>query len=185
MSKDKRSVHTDALDTLGKIIDDSCKRDAIHLAVEPVKAGEKLSPGQDITVRGGKAYSSGSKLYGIVDPFLKKDVKEGDMFWLIIYPRTIKSLRHVWEHPDFDSKDEEREQSIRNSENWLRKFCEETDCPPYYEVMAAALRNPDGDTIHISGEDASGDIPDEFWNHVENISGMKWPKRPQYFSCSC
>lgn len=37
---DKRSVSTDALETLGTIIDDRAGRDAIHLAVEPVHAGE-------------------------------------------------------------------------------------------------------------------------------------------------
>lgn len=31
---DKRSVFTDALETLGTIIDDTQKRDAIHLAFE-------------------------------------------------------------------------------------------------------------------------------------------------------
>lgn len=40
---DKRSVATDALETLGTIIDDKQKRDAIHLAVEPVVAGERGS----------------------------------------------------------------------------------------------------------------------------------------------
>ena len=42
MGSDKRSVATDALETLGTIIDDTQKRDAIHLAVEPVVAGERL-----------------------------------------------------------------------------------------------------------------------------------------------
>ena len=50
MKKDKRSVVTDALETLGNIIDDTCKRDAIHLAVEPCIAGEVLSPGDHIGV---------------------------------------------------------------------------------------------------------------------------------------
>ncbi len=47
MSED-RSVHTDALHTLGSIIGESEKRDAIHLAVEPVVAGERLTPGQNV-----------------------------------------------------------------------------------------------------------------------------------------
>lgn len=179
---DKRAVHTDALDTLGKLIDDTCKRDAIHLAVEPVIAAETLKPGQHVTVRGKKAYLSGSKLVGIVDPFLEKNVLEGEMCWLIIYPRTITSLRHVWEHPDFDT---EREENVRKSEEWLKHFCDTNDCPPYYDVMEAALKNPGTEALYFSGQDAHGSIPDEFWDHVENITGKKLAERPTYFSCSC
>lgn len=39
MSADKRSIHTDALHTLGTIIGEGEKRDAIHIAVEPCIAG--------------------------------------------------------------------------------------------------------------------------------------------------
>lgn len=99
---DKRSVHTDALATLGKIIDETQKRDAIHLAVEPVIAGEDLKPGQHITVENGIARKTriGEGL-GIVDPFLPKTVMQGERFWFVMYPRTIRSLRHVWSHPAF------------------------------------------------------------------------------------
>lgn len=65
---DKRSVSTDALETLGTIIDDRAGRDAIHLAVEPVKAGERLQPGQHIGVASGLAYATvACKKLGIVD----------------------------------------------------------------------------------------------------------------------
>jgi hypothetical protein len=103
MSADKRTVATDALATLGTIIDDKQKRDAIHLAVEPVIAGEPLCPGSHITIRGGMAYGATVGLgHGIVDPFLNIDVIEiGQRFWFIMYPRMVQSLRHVWTHPAF------------------------------------------------------------------------------------
>lgn len=105
MSADKRSVHTDALSTLGKIIGAEEKRDAIHLAVEPVIAGHPLIPGQEIGIKyvdnQPTAYSSGVKLTGIVDPFLKVPVVTGERCWMILFPRQIASLRHVWSHPDF------------------------------------------------------------------------------------
>lgn len=50
MSED-RAVFTDALHTLGTVIDATQGRDAIHLAVEPVIAGEMLKPGQDVGFR--------------------------------------------------------------------------------------------------------------------------------------
>ena len=106
MSADKRTPHTDALDTLGMIHEYNEHRDAIHLGVEPIEAGESLEAGQHIGIGSdGKAYSATKnhdiKAVGIVDPFLSVTVKKGERFWLVVYPRAITSLRHVWEHPDF------------------------------------------------------------------------------------
>lgn len=98
---DKRSVTTDALETLGQIISENEKRDAIHLAVEPVIATEKLYPGQDVGANG-----TTKNPVGIVDPFLKSPVFPGQRFWLVVYPRQIHSLRHVWTHPAFDDEKE-------------------------------------------------------------------------------
>lgn len=101
---DKRTVSTDALETLGTIIGPGEKRDAIHLAVIPVIAGQDLLPGQDVGVSGCMAITACEKI-GIVDPFLTKLVSKGQYFWLVIYPRKITSLRHVWSHPAFDDAD--------------------------------------------------------------------------------
>jgi hypothetical protein len=104
MTADNRSVFTDALETLGTIIDDTQKRDAIHLAVEPVQADEKLYPGQHIGLKhNGKAGITGIPS-GIVDPFLSGPVFPDQWFWLVVFPRKITSLRHVWTHPAFDEK---------------------------------------------------------------------------------
>lgn len=106
MSADKRTPHTDALDTLGMIHEYNEHRDAIHLGVEPIEAGESLKASVHIGIGSdGKAYSITKnpdiKPVGIVDPFLSVTVKKGERFWLVVYPRAITSLRHVWEHPDF------------------------------------------------------------------------------------
>lgn len=102
---DKRSVSTDALETLGMIHFRPEARDAIHLAVLPVEAGMPLKRGEDIGIgTDGKAYNKDAnvKLVGIVDPFLPgSGAQRGDRFWLVVYPRMITSLRHVWDHPDF------------------------------------------------------------------------------------
>lgn len=74
---DKRSVATDALETLGTIIDDKQKRDAIHLAVMPVIAGVVLPPGMHVSATNGVAMPAvpGEGL-GIVDPFLMVPPKD-------------------------------------------------------------------------------------------------------------
>lgn len=199
----ERKVATDALETLGTIIDENQKRDAIHLAVEPVTAGQVLSPGEHITVKGGVAYNAKiGKGLGIVDPFLQRQVKKGERFWFVMYPRQVHSLRHVWTHPDFPdevgtsappSKDK------AESEAWLRNFCNTTDCPDYERLMELIDKGElktdydsyeaggrvDHDYIYIWGEDAHGIIPPEFWDHAEVVLGRKLTMRPGYFTCSC
>ena len=105
---DSRTPSTDALDTLGMIHWKPEKRDAIHLAVEAVKASRALIPGQRIGIVNGFAYPEGFVLmgktvpyHGIVDPFLKHGPNEGQSFWFVMKPREVRSLRHVWEHEDF------------------------------------------------------------------------------------
>lgn len=107
MTADRRSVSTDALGTLGSVLteEDPHTRDAIHLAVMCVTAGERLAPGASVGFREdvgyGIAYETGDHL-GIVDPFIDRHVQKGEKFWMVVKPRTITSLRHVWDHPAFD-----------------------------------------------------------------------------------
>lgn len=193
---DKRSVATDALETLGTIIDDTQKRDAIHLAVEPVTAGEKLYPGQKIYLINKYAYAAKPTQthVGIVDPFLDEPVFPEQKFWLIVPPRQITSLRHVWTHPSFPEEVvsptlSEQEQNKKDSEKWIRDFVSRSDCPDYDTLMAAVrLYSPDyDDYLHFSGRDAHGEIPDEFWYHAGVVLGRTFniSESPKYFSCSC
>lgn len=198
MSKSKHTVATDALETLGSIIGDGAGRDAIHLAVEPSIAAETLYPGQHVGfVDGGIGRCKAP--VGIVDPFLVGAVHVGQRFWLVVYPRQITSLRHVWTHPAFD----EAQIAVIGpdkaaSEEWLRDFCAHSDCPGYDSVMAvinggsgvqldeySGRSRIDGDYMHFDGSDAHGEIPDEFWDHIEIVTGKKATHRASYFSCSC
>lgn len=86
---------------LGEILHGQNFRDAIHIAVAPVIAGEEMNPGDHIEFYGGKAYRSYSDTIGIVDPFLKGAVNRGESFYMFLYPNTITSLRHEWTHPAF------------------------------------------------------------------------------------
>lgn len=208
---DKRKVSTDALETLGMIIGDDEKRDAIHLAVEPVIAGARLYPGQDIGLQDGKAMPAavgkaiaGVDALGIVDPFLKEPVNAGERFWLVVYPRQIQSLRHVWSHPAFaDEVGTPAPMTKESSEKWLREWVRDADCPKYETVMDAlktvlnggvwSLNDDevycrlDEEYLFFGGIDAHDDIPPEFWDHVEVVLGVTIPKekRAESFSCSC
>jgi hypothetical protein len=86
------------------------------------------------------------------------------------------------------------------SETWLRNFCATNDCPSYEYVMEAVTSEEnsgrrygdedygwtkDGEYLHFNGSDAHGEIPQEFWDHVEKVTGKRIRTRPAYFSCSC
>lgn len=187
-----RKLTTDALETLGTIIDEKAGRDAIHLAVEPSIAAHELQPGAHVGFRENGVGICDNPV-GIVDPFLKSPVKQGQRFWLVVYPRQITSLRHVWTHPAFGEA--VTSEKKKNSEAWLRRFCEQSGSPRYERVIEliekGTVKSEYGDSymdeeyLHFNGSDAHGSIPPEFWDHVENVLGKKMTQRPTYFSCSC
>ena len=198
---DKRSVSTDALQTLGTLdLGEDAGRDAIHLACEPVIAGENLIPGINIGIKDGKAYSKnqkGLKMLGIVDPFLTKNVKPGEKFWLIVYPRQITSLRHVWSHPDFPEDEivlkpavtikTVGKSSIEIAEDWLRAYADSID-ESYEYVMDVADSHQKGSwgNYIIQGERFEGEsTPDEFWDYYAIVRNNPNPERTSFFSCSC
>jgi hypothetical protein len=90
---------------LGRLIEDGDRRrDAIHIAIAPVTAAERLMPGQHVgLIREDNLELVGpcDRTIGIVDPFLSDKVEPGQRFWLFLYPGTIAGLRHVWTHPAF------------------------------------------------------------------------------------
>jgi hypothetical protein len=188
LSADKRSVSTDALETLGTFLQEGEKRDAIHLAVEPVIAGEKLRPGQHLVLRGGKAYACDkhSGAIGIVDPFLPWDASPGDRFWLVVLPRKITSLRHVWTHPDFPVE-QDLELGMSESERYIHDLAEQVGFS-YKRLMEGARAALEYDDYLVGGNDMQGvSTPPEFWDHYEKVTKEKVPpnKRNNFFSCSC
>ncbi len=187
----------DAVATMGTILpDDVGGRDAVHVAVISVRSVGVLAPGQHVGFKSAPAENGSVGIVdepiGIVDPFLSAMVRAGERFWLYLYPRTITSLRHNWTHPAFS-------EAVRGeayappsqkltSEQWLRDFVARSDCPPYEIVIGAAMAAAEGggEYVHFDGQDAHGEIPEEFWGHLAAVTGRKFDgSHPQYFSCSC
>lgn len=176
---------------LGQIITTPQARDAIHIAVVPVVADDKLRPGEKVWLENGKARLGSINSIGVVDPFLLGSVEPGQTFWLFLNPGSITSLRHEWTHPAFAAPAPIPADKSA-SEQWLRDFAQRSDCPGYFELMGKAAAFCDGDTgwseeyLHFDGSDAHGEIPPEFWTHFEVVTGKR-PEgaKPTYFSCSC
>lgn len=193
----------DAVATMGGLLpDDAGGRDAVHVAVFSAYAAETVFPSQPIGITGitraqdHEVAAANVPLIAIVDPFLAMAVQAGQRFWAYLLPRTITGLSHQWQHPAFGAGAEKvyaTPSSKLASEQWLRDFCSRSDCPSYEKTLSLAaeradgLDDPwDGEYLHVSGYDAHGEIPPEFWNHVENVIGRPIKgTRAKYFSCGC
>lgn len=187
----KRSVSTDALETLGTIIDEKEKRDAIHLAVTPMVAIEKLYAGQDVGLVEGGASTKAPKMQGIVDPFLKVPVQPGQRFWMVLYPRMVTSLRHVWSHPEFSDEEGVAAKDPRGPKaRAVQVIQDEADLHgvDYDELLAYAKEFVEYGSYQVQGGRWEGmGVGDEFWDAYELVTGttVESGNRGGIFSCSC
>lgn len=180
---------------IGHLIEGFAERDAIHVPVIPLVAGERLYRSSRFRLFSGSrdvalsATYIGAKAIGIVDPFLwGLFVEKDERFWGFLFPGTLVGIRHHWSHPDFDSP-----RIITNEhEKWLRDFCDRWNFD-YDELRDAGVGTSDWREIIARGVDLHS--PDElgedlglFWEHLEAMTGMKFddPHRSGVvWSCSC
>lgn len=172
--------------TLGLIITGEANRDAIHIAVAPVSSDETLSPGQRVALVPGdctKVKSSTSNIIGIVDPFLRNQVPPGSQFYLLLFPKTITSLRHEWTHPQFVQS----VPTLGLSDKWMLRYAAEIGLE--YDDLIRGARDwiLGGEYLNrgplLEGVELHGD----FWMHYEVITGTKVnpDKKESFFSCAC
>lgn len=198
---------------IGKLIECERFKDAIHIAVAPVTAAERLAPGQDIGLVAPDTAGRSNTPIGIVDPFIKGLILPGQRFYMFLYPGTITSLRHDWVHPAFEDPVpaepvlavpvraalvpltpvlvppalESFEQD--SSRRWIEGFADRIRLD-YDEVMKAARIWIERQDYYIfDGRDTPEECDNEsadFWKHYEILTGTKVeaPKE-NFFSCSC
>lgn len=193
---DAGSLAGTALETMGGIMTEDQGRDAVHLAAIAVRSDERLFPSQHIGLVGDKKVSASAiELVGIVDPFLMAPVVPGEWFWLIIYPRTITSLRHEWKHPAFDDAAvKAASDAVSESERWIQDYADGLDIT-YNTLMRGArdwLESKRGGASWgeylVQGGTLEGvSTSDEFWKHYERVTGevVADDHRQNFFSCSC
>lgn len=179
----------DTQSLIGKILDSPQERDAIHIAVAPVVAVSNLEPGAHCGIDG-----TAKNPIGVVDPFLRGQVRRGQTFWLFLYPNTITALRHNWTHPAFASKPIVSTPDRSASETWMRAWAvqhtpggyyDDEDGLPVDEEVAYALAINAGHEHSVGPyEDARDHIDNEWWTHWEAITGCRG-QRGEYFNCSC
>ena len=160
-------------------------RDAIHMAVIPVTADERLHPGAPVSIAEHRAVLAPvADAVGVVDPFLPDFVEKGQRFWLLLKPGSITGLRHEWSHPEFPSRLVADIAEHEESERWLREFI--GDAESYgdtFEGVIDDLVAGRGGTLYGREESQA---PEEFWFHLERFTGIAVPRAGnEYFVCRC
>jgi len=187
---------------LGKIITTEKHRDAVHIAVAPVVASERLHPGERIGfVADGGMLVEGvpdAAAIGIVDPFLRSAVAKDQRFWMYLNPGSITSLRHDWTHPALPNIQQvisgecnyagaaivdEKQVAI----NWMKNAAIQLGVT-YEELIEDDCDLVTGDYIN-NGEtirDRWRELADDFWKHHKVITGKETPEYDRGgFTCSC
>lgn len=84
---------------LGKNPDELGVKDAIHVAIVSCVAGSAIKRGGRVTLNdNGHAEMCDVGGFGVADPFIG-DIARGEKFWVMMYPDSIASVAHAWEHP--------------------------------------------------------------------------------------
>lgn len=177
---------------VGNLVDSKAPRDAIHVAIVAVQAGEWLNPGEKVTMLQGRAYiAQAQRALGVVDPFLSEGVGRLDWFYLFLNPGSITSLRHEWTHPAFAAE--------------VKVESHQSDNMDFFVRIAGILGKPVGELLYKAeqafddddggicfGEDLDGWPSDEqvkeFWQRFANHMGKPLPPnilQTAYFSCAC
>lgn len=168
---------------LGHLLDEGAGRDAIHVAIAPVIAGQDLRRAEPVALRDGRAYPEHVNPIGVIDPFLPGGVETGERCWLFLKPGTITSLRHVWTHPLFDAATPEH----GAAEMRLRNFAQSLGFT-YDHMLSLAQtyqesdeRWPDPSVIEWRFEGMS--IYEKFWNDYRLVTGREAKHDGAFFSC--
>lgn len=151
-------------------------RDAVHVAVAAVTAIVAVRPGAHV----GLAASDRSDVVspyvadtiGIVDPFLGGDVPRGQVFWLCLYPGSVTSLRHVYDHPALAAAAALRRQQVEEAARLL----EPPVLPPEPSApLPAPLPEPLPEPLRRSFAVAARD----------NIFGLRYSARHEMIDGEC
>lgn len=178
----------DTQHNIGKILEGEYRRDAIHIAVLPVIATQKLAPGQDIGFYGKEGNQVGivKTPIGIVDPFLQKMVMPEQQFFMFLYPNTITGLRHEWEHPALEKRVLDVQAEKKHE---AEQFIHSIAARGYISYESLLEHGARGETPTFSTEmyEVSEEDKDKFWTCIETLTGFKAPSslRQEYWSCAC
>lgn len=142
-------------------------KDAAHVAVICVKAGERLIPGMRVGFTSDFDFETvgvrTKKVIGVVDPFLTQIVEHGQKFWLCLQPGTTNALRHEWDHPALAARESLRvvqkhaKMFSVSPEELLTKIRDSTGGPLFYGNSYDDYPGLDEDALLAAYRDITGE----------------------------
>lgn len=187
----------DYVPKLGELVREGDQRDAIHIAVVPVKIwGKGLRPGMHVGVREltGELWAtkSGDPI-GVLDPFYKQPFEANQKAWMLLYPGSVVGLRHQYRHPVLDAA-LIRQETIELLHAPARQCIEQAGeivGMSYDRMMQAAgryLDAGDSELVDMNTSNAAIDIDwPKFWAAYSLLTNRNPPEddRRDFFTCSC
>ncbi len=176
---------------IGHLIEGPAARDAIHIAVAPVRAGVRCDPGVRVgMLPDGSVSPHVWPKVGVIDPYLESQVEAGQQVWLFMFPGTVTGLRHEWSHPAFERVEATAEEKAA-AEQWVRNYAAacNVNLPDADEAFDHFMREFDEGLLSFYGTDCvnAKDAPDAE-NLFKNLSIMLGRRvGPASFrvTCSC
>lgn len=178
--------------SVGKLLDETARRDAIHFALAPVIANGDLYPGSRIGfIEGSRELvdmeGNCKEVIGVVDPFLPRHVSHGQRFWMFLLPNTVTGMRHQWQHPAFD-EEPAAPNPKDDSRKWIEGFASELD-QTYSRLMDAALAWAESEEYTYDNSETYKNVDYDkwpvFWAHYQIVTGQHVKCQESFFTCSC
>lgn len=178
--------------TLGELAPTLLERDAIHVAVIALEAGQLLRPGEHVCIKDNQVFANQStNSIGIVDPFLTEVIEKDKIVWVLLYPNTITSMRHHWEHPVVDLITKKVEVTSQYANQTLCRIADLIGISVEELLEAGRDYARRGEYTFENSENYKNLSPSdwlEFWNAFSAITGTTIPEDERYttpFTCSC
>ena len=172
---------------LGSTPNETDQRDAVHVAVIPVIAGEWLAPGSQVglTTPGNlELVGNVPNPIGVIDPFLREPIGKGERAWMLMYPGIVHPIRHEWSHPALTSAE-----VMAEAKHWLGNFAREFMDWSYEELMRNVCEHClTGKEFEVSESTRNSwyKVRAKFWKHYATVTGDHNEDRDSFMLyCSC
>lgn len=171
---------------LGRVPPANSERDAIHVAVIPMRASETLRAGQRVGVLGDQLAGPSNKTTGIVDPFLTGVIAKDSWFWMALLPGTVTGMRHEWQHPAFPVP---RPPAFEDMD--AERLFAESVAAQCGKTLAALMEDAemfvDTGEYEYDNSERYKQVEDweRFWRYFTKVTGKETKQDWAPYTCSC